>query len=120
MPQECQTLLQCGMALVVAVGLCEVEDEQTGIVVEAVHFSPTEMAMDLGVGPEKAGGIGIEIGSVRTSITENALTGETMKGLLNEMIEIENLLFGGMIIRPVGTALEIKLQGSRGSLTLLR
>jgi hypothetical protein len=61
------------------------------------------MALGLEAGPEKAGGIVIETGSVQTLITGNALIDEATKGLLSEMIEIENLLVGGMIVRLAAT-----------------
>lgn len=67
------------------------------------------MDLLLGVGPEKAGGIVIETGSVQTSIIESALTGETTKGLLSEMTERENPLYGGMIVHLVVIVLGTKL-----------
>lgn len=61
------------------------------------------MALGLEAGPEKAGGIAIETGSVQTLITGNALIDEARKDLLSETIEIENLLVGGTIVRLVVT-----------------
>lgn len=103
----CQTLLRCGMVLVVVVGLCALEDEQTGNVAEAARFCLTEMALVLEVDQGKAGVIAIETGKVQMLNTKNALTDGAMKGPVSEMIEI-GTLFGGTILRLPVTVPETK------------
>ncbi len=77
------------MGLLPEVDLRVLEDEVIGIVAEVAPFWPSAMDMVLEVGLGKAGGIVIENGIVPTLITENVLTGEITKDLLNEMIETE-------------------------------